>query len=58
MHAELAEHPAEVEGSPRLVADLEKYVDLVVEEMTYNMKVLFGGWRMVVVGGWVDFYGK
>lgn len=39
LHAELAEHPAEVEGSPRLVADLEKYVDLVVQEMTYNMKV-------------------
>lgn len=38
-HSYLAENPIEVRGHKHLTTNLDKYADLVIEEMTYNMKV-------------------
>jgi hypothetical protein len=38
-HSHLAENPAEVRGHKHLMASLRAFVDLVIREMTYNMKV-------------------
>lgn len=38
-HTVLAEDPTEVEGNQHFVDSLNKFVDLVLDEMTYNMQV-------------------